>query len=110
MAISETTQDSHIHRSTLFKVPDPENQKKLVDLYRNLERENSKDGKPYIIKVNAGLAKDDPRSKGYTVVTHCEFASLDDMKYYDQECPAHLAIKKAAPGLGLTEPPLAVYF
>jgi len=53
---------------------------------------------------------DDPRSKGYTIVAHTEFANLEDMKYYDSECVAHLALKKASKGLGVTEPPLIVYY
>jgi len=53
---------------------------------------------------------DDPRAKGYTVVAQAEFATLDDMRYYDTECAAHAALKKVAGTLGLAEPPLAVYF
>jgi len=53
---------------------------------------------------------DDPRSKGYTVVAGMEFDSLDDMKYYDAECSAHGELKKKASSLGITEPPLAIYF
>lgn len=61
-------------------------------------------------RLSAGLLLDDPRSKGYTVVAEMEFASLDDMRYYDTECPAHGALKKKASTLGITEPPLATYF
>lgn len=39
-----------------------------------------------------------------------KFASLDDMNYYDNECPTHAALKKAGAGLGVEEPPLVVYF
>ena len=38
-----------IHRTTMFKIPNPDNQKKLVDAYRLLEKEQSKDGKPWVI-------------------------------------------------------------
>jgi len=52
----------------------------------------------------------DPRAKGYTIVAETEFANLDDMKYYDAECPAHMSLKKNSWGLGVTEPPLVVYY
>ena len=40
------------------------------------------------------MAEDDPRSQGYTIVSKSEFASLDDMKYYDADCEAHASVKK----------------
>ena len=40
-----------------------------------------------------GPAEADPRSQGYTLVSKTEFASLDDMKYYDEECKAHSDLK-----------------
>lgn len=58
---------------------------------------------------NAGRATEDQRSKGYTVAVQSAFASLEDMKYYDNECPAHAALKKTASGLGIPEMPLVVY-
>ncbi|GKT50758.1 uncharacterized protein ColSpa_10939 [Colletotrichum spaethianum] len=51
------------------------------------------DGKPYILSMVVGPAADDPRTQGFTVVAKTEFASLDDMKYYDDECAAHGALK-----------------
>lgn len=68
------------------------------------------DGKPYIAYVCAGQALDDARSNGYTVVSKTEFRSLEDMRYYDEECEAHKALKVTASGLGCLEKPLAVYF
>ena len=72
-----------------------------------------KDGKPYILSLNAGVAKDDPRSKGFTVVCKTDFASLDDMKYYDYKCDAHAALKASARSLGIQGGPegiMTVYF
>lgn len=40
-----------------------------------------------------GPAEADPRSQGYTLVSKTEFASMEDMKYYDDECPAHNEVK-----------------
>jgi len=60
--------------------------------------------------VRASIPVEDPRTKGYTVVAETTFANLDDMKYYEDECPAHLALKKASRTLGVAEPPLTVYY
>ena len=40
-----------------------------------------------------GPAEEDARSQGYTLVSKTEFASLDDMKYYDEDCKAHSDLK-----------------
>lgn len=39
---------------------------------------------------------DDPRNKGYTISVKTTFASMEDMKYYDNECEAHKALKAVA--------------
>ena len=70
----------------------------------------SKDGKPYILYVSAGVVHDDKRAQGYTVAAKTEFASLDDMLFYDEQCPAHATLKAKAKALGVTEMPLTVYF
>ncbi|KAL7808232.1 hypothetical protein V8C26DRAFT_413497 [Trichoderma gracile] len=98
-----------VHRVTMFKLPSEEGQKKLIEQYQILRENNSKDGKPYILSMAAGPAEPDQRSQGYTFVAKSEFASLDDMKYYDAECPAHQALKKVAMTLGV-EGILTVYF
>lgn len=43
--------------------------------------------------MTVGPAEEDPRSQGYTLVSKTEFASMEDMKYYDTECPAHGEVK-----------------
>ncbi|OHW97644.1 stress responsive a b barrel domain-containing protein [Colletotrichum incanum] len=82
-----------IHRVTMFKIADEGQKKQLIEQYKVLESSQKKDGKPYILSVVVGPAIDDPRSQGFTVVAKTEFASLDDMKYYDDECAAHDALK-----------------
>ncbi|GJC82927.1 stress responsive A/B Barrel domain-containing protein [Colletotrichum tofieldiae] len=82
-----------IHRVTMFKIADEGQKKQLIEQYRILESSQKKDGKPYILSVVVGPAVDDPRSQGFTVVAKTEFASLGDMKYYDDECAAHDALK-----------------
>jgi len=46
--------------------------------------------------VTAGPAFEDQRNQGYTVAVVSVFASKDDMKYYDDECEAHAALKQVA--------------
>ncbi|KAK6193758.1 hypothetical protein LQW54_012145 [Pestalotiopsis sp. IQ-011] len=87
-----------IHRITMFKLPVPEDQEKLIEAYKTLAKDQQKNGKPYILSLNAGIAEKDQRSQGFTVVSKTEFASMADMKYYDDECEAHAALKKYAKG------------
>ncbi|KAK3310863.1 uncharacterized protein B0T15DRAFT_489509 [Chaetomium strumarium] len=105
--MSTETSPSSVHRRTLFKVPDRDNQQKLIEAYRVLMKDQVKDGKPYILRSVTGIAKDDPRSRNYTVISDMWFANLDDMKYYDTECPAHAALKTAIKEY-LAEPPLVI--
>ena len=51
--------------------------------------------------MSAGSAADESRAHGYTVAAKTEFASLDDMRYYDEVCPAHKVLKAAAKAAGL---------
>ncbi|KAF3015828.1 hypothetical protein G7054_g6832 [Neopestalotiopsis clavispora] len=87
-----------IHRVTMFKLPAAEDQQKLIEAYKTLAKNQQKNGKPYILSLTAGIAKKDQRSQGFTVVSKTEFASMDDMKYYDDECEAHQALKSYAKG------------
>jgi hypothetical protein len=59
--------------------------------------------------LSAGLTDDPARSKGFTVVARTEFASMEDMRFYDEECPAHAALKATARAFGMLEPPLVAY-
>lgn len=70
------------------------------------------DGKPYILSTRAAVVGegDEPRAKGYTVVAHQQFRSMEDMKFYDGECGAHTGVKRKSKGLGVQEMPLVVYY
>lgn len=57
----------------------------------------------------AGIAQDDAKAKGYTVVAQSKFYSREDMKFYDESCAAHQELKTTARSLGLLETPLTVY-
>ncbi|KAF0329818.1 stress responsive a b barrel domain-containing protein [Colletotrichum asianum] len=82
-----------VHRVTMFKIADEGQKKQLIEQYKKLGDSQKKDGKPYILSMVVGPAVDDPRAQGFTIVAKTEFASLEDMKYYDDECAAHGALK-----------------
>lgn len=85
-----------ITRVTLFKIPSEEDQARLIDIYRTLPARALKDGKPYIISAVVGPAYKDVRNQGYTLAAVSTFASVEDMKYYDDDCAAHAELKKVA--------------
>ncbi|PHH75931.1 hypothetical protein CDD80_1927 [Ophiocordyceps camponoti-rufipedis] len=85
-----------IHRITLFKIPDEADQLRLLEFYKQMPVKAVKDGKPYILSVTAGRAKPDQRAQGYTLAVVSVFSSVADMKYYDEQCPAHAELKAFA--------------
>lgn len=66
------------------------------------------DGKPYILSLTAGPAFPDQRSQGYTVAAVSKFATLEDMKYYDEGCPTHAQLKGVVKGI--SQGVMTVYF
>lgn len=42
----------------------------------------------------AGPAEEGPRTEGYTFVNKTEFANMEDMRFYESECPAHRDVLK----------------
>lgn len=85
-----------VQRVTLFKIPSAEDQARLIEIYRTMPIRALKDGKPYIISATVGPTFDDVRNQGYTLAALSVFASVEDMKYYDDECAAHGELKKVA--------------
>lgn len=59
--------------------------------------------------MTAGPAEANERSQGYTFVAKSEFASVEDMKFYDDECEVHMELKKTVMSLQLDGKPLMVY-
>lgn len=57
-----------------------------------------------------GPAEEDARSQGFTLISKSEFASLEDMKYYDDQCEAHQALKSFAMEKCEVKGLLTVYF
>ncbi|CAI6101126.1 unnamed protein product [Clonostachys chloroleuca] len=85
-----------INRVTLFKIPNTEDQQKLLAIYKQMPAKAVKDGKPYILSVTAGTAKPDQRAQGFTIAVISVFSSVDGMVYYDNECAAHAELKSFA--------------
>ncbi|KAF4457980.1 stress responsive A B barrel domain [Fusarium albosuccineum] len=83
-----------VHRVTMFKMPKAEDQERFLAQCRKMAVDNQRDGKPYILSMVAGPAEEGPRTEGYTFVNKTEFASMDDMRYYESDCPAHGEVKK----------------
>lgn len=79
------------NRNTSFRVFLPP-----LLLLRLTQISSVQDGKPYILSVTAGPTFPDQRNQGYTLAIISVFASVEDMKYYDNECEAHVALKKVA--------------
>lgn len=63
------------------------------------------DGSPYILTMECGEARGHVRDQGFTFVTKSTFKSPEDMKFYEDECPAHQEykdfLKANAPVTGL---------
>ncbi|KAF2841834.1 stress responsive A/B barrel domain protein [Patellaria atrata CBS 101060] len=97
-----------IERITLFKLPDESDMEMLLAKYSTLQMDAKKDSHPYIIKASASRTHSDARNRGITIVAKTTFASLEDMKFYDEECEAHASIKAALKGK-LEEPPVTVF-
>jgi hypothetical protein len=43
-------------------------------------------------------------------VAKTEFANMEDMRWYEDHCPAHAELKKLAHSLSVDGPPLTVFF
>lgn len=63
--------------------------------HQRFARAGVQDSKPYIISAKAHAVIPDPagRNQDFTIAANTVFASLDDMKFYDDDCEAHKAIK-----------------
>ncbi|KAK0269942.1 hypothetical protein LTR35_014408 [Friedmanniomyces endolithicus] len=97
-----------IQRITCFKIKNETDIQGILDQYEHLSKTNQKDGKPYILETSAHKAIDDPRNSGYNLVAVTKYASMEDVKYYDEECEAHKQLKAFATGK-LEGPPLAFH-
>lgn len=86
--------DSQVIRITMFKMARPEDRQKVLGFYEELKAEQKKDGKPYILSLEAGpVTNDDERTQGYTFISKTVFKNMEDHMFYDGECEAHNALK-----------------
>jgi hypothetical protein len=97
-----------IERITMFKVRNDADRERILEQYKILSKTAVRDGKPYILSLAVGPIVPTPRAKGFNLGVKSTFATLDDMNYYDTECPAHAELKRvAAP---LSEDILTAYY
>jgi hypothetical protein len=114
-----------ILRITLFNIPHPTDQQKLISIYKAMPTTATKvcmnsppilisvahypplsadthanlpaqDGKPYIQSVTVGAVDEDQLAQGYSVAAISAFASIEDLYYYDSQCAAHSKLKEFA--------------
>ncbi|KAL9097128.1 MAG: hypothetical protein Q9165_000555 [Trypethelium subeluteriae] len=69
--------------SNEVQVPNPADIDGILEKYSTLKEDAKKDGKPYILEVNAGKAITDSRNQGYSFLAVTKFASVEDMKHID---------------------------
>lgn len=69
----------------------------------------SQNGEPYILSLEAGPAHEDARSQGYSFVAKSEFKTIEDMRFYDNECVAHQVLKFGTKPLGV-EGVMTIYY
>lgn len=114
-----------IQRVYAFNVPNEEDIPGMVQAYRDLAEENQKvchttspssfpqmltqlqDGEKYILDIKAFKQDGDKFNQNYNFVAMTQFKDAEDMKFYDNECPAHQKLKDV--GKGKTGPPLILF-
>lgn len=99
---------SKIIRITMFKLPKT-NIAAVTELYSTLSKTAVKNGEPYILSLEAGPAHEDARSQGYSFVAKSEFKTIEDMRFYDNECVAHQVLKFGTKPLGV-EGVMTIYY
>ncbi|MCJ1334069.1 hypothetical protein MMC10_010776 [Thelotrema lepadinum] len=82
-----------VQRITMFKITDDTAYPAVEAEYKKLQGVATKDSTPYILSVNGHPLLPDQRSQGFNFIARTSFATLDDMKYYDEECQAHKNLK-----------------
>ncbi|PYH96238.1 hypothetical protein BO71DRAFT_397285 [Aspergillus ellipticus CBS 707.79] len=82
-----------VERITLFKIATDADRDRVLEQYKVMAKTAVKDGQPYILSAAAGPSFPDPRNKGFNLSVKTAFASMEDMKYYDEHCEAHKALK-----------------
>lgn len=52
--------------------------------------------------MSIGVAEEDVRAQGFTVVAQLAFANNEDVLFYDTDCPAHQALKAVVKTLNIS--------
>jgi len=92
---------SQVIRVTMFKLLSSEQVGIAVSGYQELAKSQSRNGKPYILSMEAGPTYDDARNRGFTFVSKTVFKNRDDHDFYDKDCPAHKKFKQMMSDRGI---------
>ncbi|KAM3069354.1 hypothetical protein ACMFMG_005460 [Clarireedia jacksonii] len=82
-----------ITRVTMIKIAEG-NHAIALKGFENFTKDQKRDGKAYILSMEAGPASGNVREQGFTFVTKSVFKNLEDMRFYEEECEAHNEFKK----------------
>ncbi|PQE24639.1 Stress responsive A B Barrel domain-containing protein [Rutstroemia sp. NJR-2017a WRK4] len=82
-----------ITRVTMIKIAE-ENHATALKGFETFTKNQQRDGKPYILSMEAGPALGNVREQGFTFVAKSVFKNQEDMKFYEDECEAHNEFKK----------------
>jgi len=117
-------------RQACFKVKREDDVQKMMDAYSSLSKTNERvskrheartcsyrtpdrsfyweqNGKPYLLAVEPHATIADSRNQGYNFVATTQYASMDDIEYYDTDCEAHKQLKSTVRDL-VEGPPLTL--
>jgi len=92
---------SQVIRVTMFKLLSSEQVGIAVSGYQELAKSHSRNGKPYILSLEAGPTYDDARNQGFTFVSKTVFKNREDHDFYDKDCPAHKKFKQMMSDKGI---------
>ncbi|KAL5342097.1 hypothetical protein BJX70DRAFT_395072 [Aspergillus crustosus] len=99
-----------ITRVTMIKIPNEEDLEIALEGFKEFAKTQQKDGAPYILSMEAGRAEGPVREQGYTFVTKSVFRSMEEMKFYETDCPAHNTYRAFLRSNATVEGLLTVHF
>ncbi|KAL3473159.1 hypothetical protein BJX99DRAFT_261589 [Aspergillus californicus] len=99
-----------ITRVTMIKIPSEDHLAIALEGFTVFAKTQQKDGEPYILSMQAGRANGPVRDQGYTFVTKSVFRNIEEMRYYETECPAHNAYREFLKSNAVVEGLMTVHF
>ncbi|KAI9744671.1 MAG: hypothetical protein M1818_002200 [Claussenomyces sp. TS43310] len=87
---------SEVIRITMFKIPRQDDQEQMSKAYEHLKENQQKEGKPYLLSIEAGPSFDNARNQGFNFIAKTVFKNKADHDFYDTICPAHKHLEAVA--------------